>query len=430
MKNIFLFLLFLPFYALAQFSELAPMPESVANNAVVAAEVDGQKYVYSFTGIDSTKIWSGQHLKSWRYDVANNEWSQLPDVPDPNGGKIAAWASVVKGKIYVIGGYHVASNGSETSSVKTHVFDPEMNDWLPDAADIPLAIDDQVQGVWRDSLIYVVTGWSNTGNVTAVQIFNPAENDWMAGTSVPSQSNFRVFGASGVIIEDTIFYAGGARFANNFPATTHFRKGVINPNDPSEIEWSGWISEEARGYRMAAVASEGKAYWLGGSDITYNYDGIAYNGSGGVEALDRITVYDPSNDSFFQNNGNMPPVMDLRGQGQVSETQLIIAGGMEGEQEVTNRTWLIDIGNISSVKNEVPAFDFQVFPNPTAHFFQINAKGNFEVNFYNSNGTLMAHREATNVLEMDSREWGSGLYWVEIIREDGAIARSSIIIEQ
>ncbi|MFQ5447990.1 MAG: hypothetical protein ACE5FF_13760, partial [Saprospiraceae bacterium] len=73
--------LFLPFSSKAQFTELAPMPEPVSNNAVVAAEVNGQPYVYSFCGIDSTKIWPGIHLKAWRYDVAANEWQSLPPVP-------------------------------------------------------------------------------------------------------------------------------------------------------------------------------------------------------------------------------------------------------------------------------------------------------------------------------------------------------------
>ena len=169
------------------------MPERVSNNAVVAAKVNGQSFVYSFCGIDSTKIWSGIHLKAWRYDVEAKKWESLPEVPDPNGGKIAASANVVNGKIYIIGGYHVASNGSETSSDKVHVFDPVTNAWLPDAAPIPVPIDDQVQVVWRDSLIYVVTGWSNTTNVTEVQIFNPATNEWSAGTPVPNQNDYKVF---------------------------------------------------------------------------------------------------------------------------------------------------------------------------------------------------------------------------------------------
>ena len=189
----------------AQYIELAMMPERVSNNAVVGATVNGKSFVYSFCGIDSTKIWSGIHLKAWRLDVEANTWETLPDVPDPNGGKIAASANIVDGKIYLIGGYHIAQNGGEVSSNKVHVFDTETNTWLPDAAPIPVPIDDQVQVVWKDSLIYVVTGWSNTTNVTDVQIFNPSLNEWLVGTSVPNQQDYRVFGGAGVIIEDTIF---------------------------------------------------------------------------------------------------------------------------------------------------------------------------------------------------------------------------------
>lgn len=429
MKKILLALCLLPYLTNAQFSELAPMPEPVANNAVVAAEVGGQPYVYSFAGIDTTKIWSGLHLKSWRYDVTNDEWSTLPDVPDPNGGKIAAWASEVKGKIYVIGGYHVAQNGSEVSSVKTHVFDPESNEWLPDAADVPVPIDDQVQAVWRDSLIFVVTGWSNAGNVTDVQIFNPSENEWMVGTPVPNQTKFKVFGGSGVIIEDTIYYAGGARFAFNFPATTHFRKGVINPDNPTEIEWEGADADEAQGYRMAAVAAGGKAYWLGGSDVTYNYNGIAYNGSGGVPPLNRITVYDPGSDVFYQKTDCMPAVMDLRGQGQISDNQLIIAGGMEEGQKVSDRTWLIDIGNVTGVKQESLDFDFDVFPNPSADFFSIKVSGDFRANVYGSSGKIWRQATANEFLKIETHDWPNGVYWLEVILPSGARSTQGIMVD-
>ena len=430
MKNIFYLLFLFPIFAHAQFTELAPMPERVSNNAVVAAGANGQTYVYSFAGIDSTKIWSGIHLKSWRYDVANDEWAALPDVPDPEGGKIAASASVVKGKIYLIGGYHVASNGNEASSMKTHVFDPAANAWLPDAADIPLPIDDHVQAVWRDSLIFVVTGWSNTGNVANVQIFNPAENEWTAGTPVPNQSNFKVFGGSGAIIDDTIYYAGGAKFAGNFPASAHFRKGIINPDSPTEIEWSGWAETNAKGYRMAAVASGGKAYWLGGSEVTYNFDGIAYNGSGGVPPLGRILAYDPATNGIFPNNGNMPPVMDLRGGGQITENQVVIAGGMEAGQQVTNRTWLIDIGNITAVDDKSESgFPVKYFPNPAAGSLTVEAAGEYYLKIYGAHGKLIFQHMGFEKTEVETSGWESGNYWIELARKDGRRETGQVFIK-
>ena len=40
---------------IAQFTEMAPMPERVTNNAVVEGYQNGIPYVYSFGGLDSYK---------------------------------------------------------------------------------------------------------------------------------------------------------------------------------------------------------------------------------------------------------------------------------------------------------------------------------------------------------------------------------------
>ena len=69
---------------------------------------------------------------------------------------------------------------------------------MPDGADIPKAIDDQVQAVWQDSLIYVITGWSNTTNVVDVQASN---ND---------QASEALNNISRVFEDDTILLTGVA----------------------------------------------------------------------------------------------------------------------------------------------------------------------------------------------------------------------------
>ena len=78
----------------AQFvvTEVGTLPESVSNNAVCEGFIDGVPYLFSFTGIDSTKIFSGIHLKSYRYNIETGESERIADVPD-SLGKIAAAAS-------------------------------------------------------------------------------------------------------------------------------------------------------------------------------------------------------------------------------------------------------------------------------------------------------------------------------------------------
>ncbi|MCF8247491.1 MAG: T9SS type A sorting domain-containing protein [Saprospiraceae bacterium] len=416
--------------AISQPVSLAELPEAVSNNAVTAAVADGKTYVYSFSGIDSTKIWSGIHLKAWRYDLLADEWIALPPIPDPAGGKIAAAASFIKGKIYVVGGYHVAQNGNETSSAITHVFDPATNVWLPDAAPIPVPIDDHVQVTWRDSLLYVVTGWSNTTNVPNVQIFNPLSNTWMVGTPVPNNVDYKVFGASGVIVGDTIFYAGGARTGSNFPPTSFFRKGIINPNDPTQIEWTGFDEPAAKGYRMAAATFGNRPIWLGGSDVTYNFNGIAYNGSGGVLPLDRTTMYDPGSGSFYQTTGNMPAVMDIRGAAQIAENEVIIVGGMSAGQQVTNQVWRIPLDGLTGVDGNVneSAF-FKIYPNPTSGGLVVEVPGKFEVEIYDASGNLVLHEKAEGVLRFFTKNLPTGMYFVEVMAADGMRGAKQVFVK-
>ncbi len=398
-----------------QWTEVAPMPEPVSNNAVVEATVNGVPYVYSFAGIDTTKIWSGIHLRSFRYNTQADVWESIAPLPDPNGGKIAAGASVVKNKIYIIGGYHVQSNGGEISSSKIHIYDPETNSYLADGADIPVPIDDHVQAVWKDSLIFVVTGWSNTGNVTNVQIYNPAEDEWMAGTSVPGGSDYRVFGGSGSIIGDTIYYSGGAKYGANFPASYHFRKGYINPSNPTEITWKGFPNVvSALGYRQGANIFEGQPIWIGGSDITYNYNGIAYNGSGGVAALSKAVTYNPATGEMLRKDGELPEVMDLRGLAKVGWNEFIIAGGMGQGQQVWNKTFLLT-ATPNPVSVSEPKQKIEVFPNPTINKLFINYNKNFNYIIFNIQGKKMLKGEGKGEIEIHTSNLSAGTYFIQIL---------------
>jgi hypothetical protein len=82
--------------------ELYTMPSEIANNAVKNAEIGGEKYVLYFGGIDTTKIYSGINQRSFKYKVSTNTWSEIMPLPS-NLTNIAAGASYVKDKIYVLG---------------------------------------------------------------------------------------------------------------------------------------------------------------------------------------------------------------------------------------------------------------------------------------------------------------------------------------
>ncbi|MEX1000776.1 MAG: hypothetical protein WDZ35_01530 [Crocinitomicaceae bacterium] len=330
---------------------LADMPFETSNNAVTHGKMGGNNYIYSFGGIDTAKTSSGIHKRAFRYDVMNDLWDEIDTLP-VTLPLIASSANTVKNKIYIIGGYHVYPNGSEVSSDEVIIYDPETNTYMPNGAPIPVAIDDQSQCVYKDSLIYVITGWSNTTNVPDVQIYDPANNNWISGTPLPNNNIYKVFGSSAQIIGDTIFYYGGASTAWNFPAQKILRKGIIDPQDPSQIVWSQEEDAPNSNYRSACVKHGNNVFWIGGSATSYNYNGIAYNGSGGVEPLTNIARYDSETRTWYEGSGTPYGVMDLRGNGEVSSTSWIICGGMESGQDVTNHTYLLEYDPVTGSIHE------------------------------------------------------------------------------
>jgi hypothetical protein len=342
------------------------IPTSISNNAVSQGYKNGEPFVFSFAGIDNSKIYSGISLLSYAYDVNADSWTSLPDLPDTLG-KIAASASTVKNKIYIIGGYHVLANGNEISSNKVHVFDPETSTYLTNGQNIPVPVDDQVQCVWKDSLIFCITGWSNTGNVPNVQIYNPQLDTWQASTSVPNNNTYKCFGGSGTIVGDTIYYYGGASGGFNFPAVNFLRKGVIDPLNPISITWSNPINIVGyTGYRTAALSdSFGFVYFIGGSSKSYNYNGLAYSNNAGVEPNETIITLDPSSLNWQADVvQNLP--MDLRGIAQFENGKCFIVGGMETGQQVSSKTWELTIENTSSISEQISdKHEIQLFPNPT-----------------------------------------------------------------
>lgn len=338
-------------------TQKADMPFAVANNAVSHGTVSGNPYVFSFGGIDTSKVYSGIHKRAFRYDVTNDVWDEIDTLPVVLP-LIASSANTVKNKIYILGGYHVYAGGNETSSDEVIIYNPETNTYEPNGSPIPVPIDDQTQCVWRDSLIYVITGWSNSGNVPDVQIYDPALDQWSVGTEVPNNNNYRCFGSSGYIIGDTIFYHGGAA-GFSFGAKKQLRKGVINPTNPTEIVWS--LEEDAmkNNYRSACVAHGNNVFWIGGSETSYNYNGVAYNGSGGVEPIYAIARFDAMTKTWYEGDGAPYGVMDLRGSGQVTPTSWVVCGGMQDGQQVSTRTFLLAYDPITGSLDE-PTIDVWV----------------------------------------------------------------------
>ena len=145
--------------------------------------------------------------------------------------------------------------------------------------------------------------------------------------------------------------------------------------DPTQINWSNPISFSGEpGYRCAATFGSNDAmYWIGGSRVTYNFNGIAYNGSGGVPPADRSLFVPTGNlNGWFTQSIILP--MDLRGIAEIDNqfgVKRIIAGGMEAGQTVSRKTLLLE-EQFTPGFNELDYQSILVYPNPVQEYLYLD----------------------------------------------------------
>ncbi len=309
-----------------------PLPFPVANNAVAAVQTVDGPAVFSFLGIDSTKAWDGRSSAVLRWDVDAPSWRILQ--PVPGVGRLAATAQVVRGKVYLFGGYTVAEDGSERSLPNVDVYDPDADQWSS-GAPIPTPVDDAVSGVWRDSLIYLISGWHDRDNVANVQIYDPASDRWLEGTPIPGTP---VFGHAGGIAGNRIVYLGGARTGSESPRYRIEESswaGEIDPDDPTRIRWRRLPQHPGPALYRAAAAGidDRRVVFAGGTDNPYNYNGLGYDGVP-AEPRTGVFAYDVEAERWLSLPDLSVATMDHRGI-VVLGAALFIVGGMEADQRVS-----------------------------------------------------------------------------------------------
>ncbi len=320
--------------------EAAPLPRPVTNNAVAALERAGESaLVFSFMGLASGRAWSDVVSWTFRWDVSRRAWEEVAAVPGP--GRLAATAQAVGGRLFVFGGYTVAADGSERSVSSVDVYDPVTDRWSA-AAPMPVPVDDAVSGLWRDSLVYLVSGWHDGDNVRDVQIYDPAKDAWSAGTPIPGPP---VFGHSGGLARDAIVYADGVRAqprvsvpdgVSRYEIEPSAWRGDIDPADPTRIDWRRLPSHPGPAfYRAAAGVLGTRVVFVGGTDNPYNYDGTGYDGRPSAPVSLALS-YDVVSGSWSHIRVPRVPTMDHRAAVRAGG-YLLVVGGMEADQRVTNR---------------------------------------------------------------------------------------------
>jgi hypothetical protein len=95
--------------------------------------------------------------------------------------------------------------------------------------------------------------------------------------------------------------------------------------------------------------------------VSYNYDAIAYNGSGVVQPSAELAVH-PADGAPLQVFATPEAVMDLRGLGDLPGGGFHICGGIGADAEVLATNWLVQATVDITEEEARPA---RVYPNPS-----------------------------------------------------------------
>ena len=302
--------------------------------------------------------------------------------------------------------------------------------------------------MYKDSLLYIITGWTSDlnpdENTNVVQIYNPSNDSWSSGTSTPNNSSYEAFGASGEIVGDTIYYAGGA-INGSFSLTNKFRKGVIDPIDPTQIVWSIDTSNVGdKLYRASCVSINYKLFWIGGAATPYNYDGLAYGSGTGVNPTNRILEWIPETRKFYENFPTTFEIMDLRNIAKISPTQYVIAGGMLANQVVSNKTFLLEYDtsyqhpvdpDTVGLQELLASESFKISPNPNTGLFAIKLIGEnlkfdiSEVIIYSSLGKKVYENKIKDSINANyNLDLEPGLYFVTLRNSNSIPVTKKMIV--
>lgn len=365
-RILYLLTLFIPIFSISQdgwvVTSLKPLPVPTAYNAVCEAKVETEKKIYSFGGVTDMSDSSSVHKRTFRYSVENDQWDTLEYIPDTTG-RIGMRASFVKNRIYIIGGHALDTvNNGKVVSQSIHVFNPFLDTFEVDGASLPTPKTNHLQAVWRDSLIFVFGGIDNVGNSIDNYFYNPAFDTWSSCTSLPENNFFKSEGGAGYILGDTVFYYGGQSGEFVSSAKSFLRKGVINKNDPTEIEWS--FVDDVFGFDLYDVVASGHdktVFFLGGANEVYNYNGENINGDY-VGGNNQILHYSSSADesTIFDLDVSLK---GINGVAKIGGGNWIVAGGVDSLGVVKDKVFLLSNIGLSGIEEALqpPFFGLSEF---------------------------------------------------------------------
>jgi len=366
---------------------------------------------------------SGTYMTSiYRYDPVLNTWNTALLAKPTALGWITA--SLVRGKIYVIGGH----NNAGAASTVNEAYTISTNTWATLLARPTAAIAHE-QLVYRDSLIYCLGGTDLSSSLTVVNIYNTFTNTWAVGTAL--LVGFDMGGAC--MIRDTMYIIGGLTRPANVAYANVYR-GAIDPVTPTTITWTLQAALPAPNCINGTTALNGKGYMLGGfenlsavTNALREYDPVA----------NTFATLDPYTHTIARNHYIAA---------RPSESALYVFGGdAEGNWATPNNYYFkgtglsgVEVGKIIIGRDYTEPVLAQNRPNPakstTRIEFALPRAGDVTLKVYDAQGGLVrtlvsgTRGAGTHSVNLDGSNLSSGVYFYLLAFEGKSLSKKLVVV--
>ncbi len=391
------------------------MPNAELSNATGYDPVNDR--VYSFGGTPDGGY--TYHNYTFCYDPAGNAWTTRANMPYAGD-----WidASFVNGKFYIFGLF----DGSVHNY--TMIYDVAGNSWTT-GTNMPQARIAGGQVVYKDSLIYMLGGYSGSAPTNNVQIYDVYNNTWTTGTNLPA--NFMMGGVA--MTGDTIWIVGGY---NGSACYTNLYYGIINPSNPQNITWSTGAALPVPNFNNGATQMT-----RNGSRYLYMVGGFE-NAS---TATNKAWEYDVANNVWNAlPDYPFPVVRNDFLVAREGHREIYVCGGDDnGDWTGTAQTWKLPWYEAPGVEEKEGSsqitlnFGFaQNMPNPTKGSiisYTIPRDMKVSLKVFDASGRLVstlvnAYQTAgTKTVEWNTQNLTNGIYFVRLEAE-GRVATQKLIL--
>lgn len=279
-----------------------------------------------------------------QYNSATNSWKNLQKLKSPDVGRLHGHAFQYDGKIFYIGGY----NPNFSPIAEISVYDIATNQWSMGSKMLH-KVGDYASGVYDDSLVYIIAGYTGNADSKYVQIYDMKNDTWTDATKFPGVA---AGGIRAGIADNKIVVVGGYS-QNQGSELSQAWMGTIDETNPASITW-----QQIDDYPGGTIGRHA------GTGVPNNTESVVYFTGGdpsgqGLETATGTWAYDVANNEWKLGPPKPTGVSNIVDFAPVyynDSVFLASVGGYTGSDVTKANEWLVLGAAATLVKNKMIEF--------------------------------------------------------------------------